>query len=429
MSVFTATCIVVANMIGTGVFTSLGFQLLGLSSGFSIVALWLLGGVCALCGALCYAELAAALPRSGGEYHLIGSALHPALGFLAGWLSATVGFTAPIALAAMALGKYASGIAGRDLGVPIALAAVALVTLVHLRGVRFGALFQNCATVFKLTLVAVVIGAGLLAGNAQHITFAPAAADGAQLLSASFATSLVYVMYAYTGWNAATYIVGEIRDPARNVPRALLLGTTLVTVLYVGLNVVFLRTAPADAMRGQLEVGLIAGGHIFGEIGGRILGGFICCGLLASISAMTWIGPRVAATMGEDLAVFRWAAPRERGAVPALALLVQSLLVCALIVTSSFDPVLNYIQFSLTLSSMLAVAGLIVLRLRRPALPRPFRVPLYPFTPLVFLGVCAWMLVFMLLDAQKRTPSLIGLATVASGLVIYFLSPKTKPSA
>lgn len=425
MSVFTATCLVVANMIGTGVFTSLGFQLAGLDTGFSIIVLWLLGGVCALCGALCYAELAAALPRSGGEYHLIGRTLHPAAGFFAGCLSATVGFAAPIALAAMALGKYASGVAGHDLSRPAALGAVALVTLVHLRGVRLGAIFQDCATIFKLVLVVVVLVAGLLVGNPQHVTFAPASGDGARLLSASFATSLVYVMYAYTGWNAATYIVGEIREPARNVPRALLLGTALVAVLYIGLNAIFLRTTPADEMRGQLEVGLIAGTHLFGSAGGRVLGAFICCGLIASISAMTWIGPRVAATMGEDLAVFRWAAPRERGAVPVRALLAQSLLVGTLIVTSSFDPVLNYIQFSLTLSSMLAVAGLFVLRWREPALARPFRVPLYPLTPLVFLAVSGWMLAFMLLDEHKRAPSLIGLATVAAGLVIYFLSPKS----
>ena len=426
---FTATCIVVANMIGTGVFTSLGFQLFGLHSGFTIVALWLIGGVCALCGALCYAELAAALPRSGGEYHLIGRTVHPTAGFLAGWLSATVGFAAPIALAAMALGKYASGVVGREISQPVALVVVTLVTFVHLRGVRLGALFQDSVTIFKIALVAVVIGAGLLAGNPQHVTFAPAAHDGAQLLSSAFATSLVYVMYAYLGWNAATYIVGEIRDPARNVPRALLLGTALVAALYIGLNAVFLCTTPVEAMRGQLEVGLIAGKYIFGEVGGRIVGGFICCGLIASVSAMTWIGPRVTATMGEDLAVFRWAAPRERGGVPATALIAQFALVCVLIGTSSFDPVLNYIQFSLTLCSMLAVVGLFVLRRREPDLPRPFRVPFYPFTPLVFLGVSAWMLVFMLLDAEKRTPSLIGLATVACGLILYFLSPKSEPRA
>lgn len=445
VSVFTATCLVVANMIGTGVFTSLGFQVGDLPSGFVIMLLWAVGGVCALAGALCYAELAAALPRSGGEYHLIGRTLHPALGFLAGWLSSTVGFAAPIALAAMALGKYFSGVVlagnailGRSLDLGfwqtppltmealVALGVVALVTAIHLFGVRIGSLFQDGATLFKLALVAVVLVAGWLVGHTQPISFIPVAGDAALIASPPFAISLVYVMYAYTGWNAATYIVGEIRDPARSVPRALLIGTGLVTVLYVGLNAIFLRTTPAEEMRGHLEVGLIAGRHIFGETGGRIVGGFICCGLVASISAMTWVGPRVAATMGEDLAALRWLAHKNKSGVPATALIFQLVIVSVLIVSSGFEKVLLYIQFALTLFSALAVVGLIALRLRQPDLPRPFRVPLYPITPLVFLAISGWMLWHMVRD--KPTESFAGLATIAAGLVLYFLSPKNRPT-
>jgi len=443
VSTFTATCIVVANMIGTGVFTSLGFQVGGLPSGFVIMLLWVAGGICALAGALCYAELAAALPRSGGEYHLVGRTLHPSLGFLAGWLSATVGFAAPIALAAMALGKYFSGVffadgaihgLGLSLGpihsTPLPLEAVvalgvcAFVTLIHLFGVRIGSLFQDGATLFKLALVAVVLVVGWFAGHSQPISFMPSAGDTRLIGSTPFAISLVYVMYAYTGWNAATYIVGEIRDPARSVPRALLIGTGLVMVLYVGLNAVFLRTTPAAEMVGHLEVGLIAGKHIFGETGGRLVGGFICFGLVASISAMTWVGPRVAATMGEDLAALRWLAAKNTAGVPATALIFQFIIVCVLIITSGFEKVLVYIQFALTLFSALAVVGLIVLRLRQPDLPRPFRVPLYPVTPLVFLAISGWMLWHMVRD--KPQESFAGLATIAAGLVVYFLSPKNR---
>lgn len=432
-------------MIGTGVFTSLGFQVGDLPSGFVIMLLWFVGGLCALAGALCYAELAAALPRSGGEYHLIGRTLHPAPGFLAGWLSVTVGFAAPIALAAMAFGKYFRGVAlpgmaGFAFQLPpigpwqspalsietiVALAIATTLTLVHLRGIRIGALFQSGVTAFNIALIVVFIAAGFLISHAEPVHFLPTEGDGALALKPAFAISLVYVMYAYTGWNAAIYIVGEIREPARNVPRALLFGTVLVALLYLGLNAIFLHTTPIAALRGNVEVGLIAGEHIFGATGGRIVGGFICLGLIASISAMTWVGPRVSATMGEDFAALRWLSHKSKTNVPDNALIVQFVIVATLIVTSSFEKVLIYIQFGLTLFSTLAVVGLLVLRWRQPDLPRPFRVPLYPFTPLLFLGVSTWMLWHIVRD--KPTESLAGLVTIGAGLVLYFLSPKNQP--
>ncbi len=445
ISLFAAMCLVVANMVGTGVFTSLGFQVGDLPSGFVIMALWLLGGICALAGALCYAELAAALPRSGGEYHLITRTLHPVPGFLAGWLSATVGFAAPIALAAMALGKYFVGLVhpepgGIMIGVTflsqwmpplpletvVALSAAALLTLVHLRGVRIGELFQSGVTAFNLTLIFAVIVAGFLISEVQPVHFTPSPGDGALVLKPAFAISLVYVMYAYTGWNAAIYIVSEIRDPARNVPRALLYGTLIVTVLYLGLNAVFLRSTSIDELTGKVEVGLLAGTHIFGPTGGRIVGGFICLGLVASVSAMTWVGPRVSATMGEDYAALRWLGEKSRVGVPVNALLSQFVIVAALIVSSTFDKVLVYVQFALTLFSALAVLGLMVLRWRQPELPRPFRVPFYPLTPLLFLAVSGWMLWHVVRD--KPAESFYGLLTIAAGLLIYFLSPKNQPN-
>jgi basic amino acid/polyamine antiporter, APA family len=445
ISLFTAICLVVANMIGTGVFTSLGFQIGDLPSGFVILLLWLIGGICAFCGALCYAELSAALPRSGGEYHLIGRTLHPALGFLAGWLSSTVGFAAPIALAAMALGRYASEIiwSGQDfylaIQIPgttwttppltsdtlIALAVVGAVTLIHFRGAGIGSWFQNTATTLKLALIAFILFQGMTftPGEAVHFTLQPG--DGVLLHSTAFAVSLIYVMYAYSGWNAAAYVVGEIRDPARNVPRALLIGTGLVTVLYVGLNAVFLHTTPAAALKGKIEVGMIAGEYIFGETGGRIIGGFICLGLIASCSAMIWVGSRVSATMGEDIVALRFLSIRDRGGAPRVALLVQLFIIAVLLTTATFEKVLVYIQFGLTLCSVLTVIGLIRLRIREPNLPRPFRVPLFPVAPIIFLGVSGWMLYHIWRD--KRDETLAGLVTIALGLVIYFVSPR--PSA
>jgi APA family basic amino acid/polyamine antiporter len=428
-------------MIGTGVFTSLGFQIGGLPSGFVILLLWLIGGVCAFCGALCYAELSAALPRSGGEYHLIGRTLHPAAGFLAGWLSSTVGFAAPIALAAMALGRYASEIIWPGQHIPfaipgthwvftsdtvIALAIVAAVSLVHLRGAGVGSWFQNTATTLKLLLITFILAAGLTVWPGEAVHFSPQPGDGALMGSKDFAVSLIYVMYAYSGWNAAAYVVGEIREPSRSVPRALLIGTGLVTVLYVALNAVFLHTTPAAALKGKLEVGVIAGEYIFGATGGRIIGGFICLGLIASCSAMIWVGSRVSATMGEDIAALHFLSKRDQSGAPQLALLMQLLIITILLTTATFEKVLVYIQFGLTLCSVLTVAGLMVLRIREPDLPRPFRVPFYPLAPLVFLIVSGWMLYHIARERPQETRA--GLMTIAAGLVIYIVSPKTTPA-
>jgi APA family basic amino acid/polyamine antiporter len=429
-------------MIGTGVFTSLGFQIGDLPSGFVILVLWLIGGVCAFCGALCYAELSAALPRSGGEYHLIGRTLHPAAGFLAGWLSATVGFAAPIALAAMALGRYASevlwpgqhwsfsyalpGTAWTSPAISsdtaIALAVVAGVSLVHFRGAAVGSWFQNTITTLKLLLITFILIAGVTVQPGEAIHFSPQAGDGTLIGSTAFAVSLIYVMYAYSGWNAAAYVVGEIREPARDVPRALLIGTGLVTVLYVALNAVFLHTAPAAELKGKIEIGVIAGEYIFGATGGRIIGGFICLGLIASCSAMIWVGSRVSATMGEDIAALRFLSWRDRSGAPHVALLVQLLIILTLLTTATFQKVLVYIQFALTLCSVLTVIGLLVVRIREPDLPRPFRVPFYPAAPIVFLAVSGWML--SQIAREKPQETLAGLATIAVGLVIYFVSPR-----
>jgi APA family basic amino acid/polyamine antiporter len=441
VSLFTATCIVVANMVGTGIFTSLGFQIGDLPSGFAIMILWAVGGVCALCGALAYAELGAALPRSGGEYHFLGTIFHPAVGFLAGWVSATVGFAAPVALAAMAFGKYLADFfpwlptitlipAGHFLNqsmpaimltppVELSLAVVFLTTLVLLRDVNLGSVFQDGATLLKVALILVLIGAGLLAGHSQPISFWPAVGDGRLIASAPFAISLVYVMYAYSGWNASTYIVGEVRNPARTIPLSVGLGTAAVMLLYLAVNAVFLRTTPAAEMVGKPQVALIAGIHIFGATGAKVVAVLICAGLVSTISAMMWIGPRVTVAMGEDLRALHWLARKNTRGIPVTAMLVQFAIVILLLLTSTFEQVMTYVQFALQSCSFLTVLGLIVLRVRRPDLARPYKTWGYPLTPLIFLAISAWMLVQIFRSNPRE--SLSGLATMASGLVVYFV--------
>jgi APA family basic amino acid/polyamine antiporter len=423
ISLVTATAVVVANMIGTGVFTSLGFQVGGLPSGFAILMLWLVGGVCAFCGAVCYGELAAALPRSGGEYHFLSKIFHPAVGFLSGWLSVTVGFAAPIALAAMAFGKYFSGIFPTAPATTWSLVMVWIVTLIHVGGVNMAAKFQNTATWLKVLLIFVFIGAGFWFGKAQPVHFLPVAGDLDLLGSTPFAVSLVYVMYAYAGWNAATYIVGDIRDPQKNVPLAIALGTLLVAGLYLALNAVFLYVAPMSELDGKLDVGHIAAVHIFGETGGRIMSGLICLGLVSSISAMTWVGPRVMKTMGQDLRILAPLALSDERGVPVVGLFVQLAIVVTLLLTASFETVLTCVQFSIQLGSFATVVGLIVLRIRQPDLPRPYRCWGYPMTPLLFLGISLWMMVFV----AKKHPheTLTGMALILLGWIVYFISPRT----
>src|SRR3984893_5123500 len=419
---FTACGIVIANIIGTGVFTSLGFQVADIQSGFALLMLWIVGGVAALCGALCYGELSAALPRSGGEYHFLSEIYHPAVGFMAGFISATVGFAAPIALAAMAFGKYFRGVF--NFGSPLLLSFVLvwIIALFHFGNLRLGSAFQNLWTLVKLLLIAALIGAGLLLQEKQPVTFLPHSGDTMSIFSGAFAVSLVWVMYSYSGWNASSYIIGEVKDPERNVQRSLLAGTVVVIAAYVLLNAVFLATTPESEMSGQLEVGLIAGKHIFGENGGRVVGAIICLGLISAISSMTWIGPRVTMSMGEDHWLLRFLGRKNSAGVPANAVIVQLLIVNLLLLTRSFELVAVYIQFALLLCSLLTVVGVIVLRIVQPNISRPYRVWFYPVPPIVFSAITIWMMIYLL--RSKTTESIAGLLTAMVGFLLYFCAGK-----
>jgi len=418
----TASSIVIANIIGTGIFTSLGFQVAEIQSGFALLMLWIVGGIAALCGALCYGELSAALPRSGGEYNFLSRIYHPALGFMAGFVSATVGFAAPVALAAMAFGKYFTGVFGMGSPFLLSFVAVWVVAAFHLGNLQVGSAFQNVSTLVKLLLIGVLIAAGLFVPPTQPISFLPAHGDTMAIFSGPFAIALVYVMYSYSGWNAAAYISGEIKRPEKTVPRSLLVGTGLVIVIYVLLNAVFLATTPLGELKGQLEVALIASKHIFGSAGGRATGAVICFGLISSISSMTWIGPRVTMSMGEDHWLLRWLGRKNRHGVPTNAIVVQLLVVNLLLLTRSFEDVVRYTQFSLLICSLLAVLGVIVLRFTHPGITRPYRVWLYPLPPVLFSIITIWMMVYLV--REHAAESLAGVGTALMGLLLYFCARK-----
>ena len=424
ISLFTATCIVIANMIGTGVFTSLGFQVVDIKSGFTLLFLWMVGGVFALCGALSYGELGAAMPYSGGEYYYLSRIYHPVIGFLSGWVSVTVGFAAPIAAAAMALGAYFKSVFPLISSIAIALGVVIGVSLIHSRSKKFGSYFQQIFTILKVLLIIVLIVCGLFLAEPQQLGFLPSIGDVNLIFSSPFAISLVYVTYSYSGWNAAVYLASEVEEPEKNLPRSLIGGTLIVMGLYLLLNFIFLHTTPINKLVGELEIGYIAANQIFGNMGAKIMGILISLGLISSISSMVLAGPRVTQAIGEDIPLFKLLARKNSNGIPYFAILLQLFIVTVLILTSSFEAVLTYLGFTLTLSSFVTVLGVFVYRFRFPEAPRPYKTWGYPLTPLVFLGISSWMLIFLMID--KPVESLTGMGTLLIGLIVYFVASKNK---
>jgi len=289
---------------------------------------------------------------------------------------------------------------------------------VHSLTVRASGNFQIVITALKVGLIVTFIGLGFWKGFHEPGIFLPQPGDLELAISAPFAVSLMYVLYSYSGWNAAAYIIGEVRDAQRTVPRALMLATFLVLGLYVLLNAVFLGSGPMEEFAGKMEVGEIAASNLLGDEGGRLMAGLISAGLVSAISAMTWAGSRVAQTVGHDFYALRFLAWTSPGGVPRVALVLQTALVLVMLTTWTFESVLMYAQFAILVCSFLTVLGVIVLRWRRPALPRPFRCFGYPFTPLIFLALNLFALVYTAME--KPWHAAAGVGTLLLGIGLYF---------
>jgi len=413
-----AISLVVASMIGTGVFTSLGYQLVDLPSGPVIILLWLLGGLVALCGALSYAELAGGLPKSGGEYHFIGSLYHPSLGWAAGLLSAIVGFAAPIALATLALGSYAQRAFPEIFGTGVAVTALVLVTFAHCITLRTSAWVQTISTALKLTLIlGFIVLAFAMPGQGDIRWDVRPAADVALVMQPAFAVALLFVFYAYSGWNAAVYLLEELEDARRTVARALIAGTLLVMALYVLLNVAFLKAAPVASMAGVTEVGHLAATAVFGEGAARVFSALLSLGLVSTVSALVWAGPRVLHVMGRDFHALRILSMRNASGIPLPATLLLSAMALALVLTGDFAALLTYTQFALTLCAFLTVLGVFLLR-KRAGTPTGFRCPWYPLPPLVFLAMTGFVMIRSMV--AEPVPTFAGLGTVLLVWLCYF---------
>lgn len=429
----TASAFVIANMIGTGVFTSLGFQLLDTTNFVSILLLWLLGGVIALCGALVYGELGAAMPRSGGEYHYLSKIYHPALGFMSGWASLIVGFSAPVALACMALSTYLARVFPVLNPLATALVVLTSVTVVHAYDVKMGGAVQRFFTFFKiLVIIGFIICGFCLPVQMQEVSASVHSFSFSEIFSTGFAVSLVWVYYAYSGWNASAYMANEIKDPQRTIPRSLFISTLIVTVLYVLLNAVFMLSTPVDAMKGQVEVGLIAAQHIFGMGAGNAMGLLIAVLLVSSISSMVFLGPRVSQVMGEDTYILRPLARRSTKGTPYVAIWVQFVLSALLIITDSFELVTKYTGITLSFFAMMTVAGVFVHRHRFPDAPRPYRTWGYPVVPCVFIVLILWSITYLVYEDFVCTfvthtqrvmwMSLMSALTLLTGALLYYIN-------
>jgi APA family basic amino acid/polyamine antiporter len=427
-----AAALVVANMIGAGIFTTTGFQAADLRHPPLIFMLWVVGGVLALLGALCYAELGAMMPEAGGEYVYLRETYGPAFGFMSAFVSLTAGFSAPIAAATESFVIYLSHFvpllsAGRTLlggfGVVdlVAVAVVWLLVGIHVRSVRSGTGFNDLITALKVGgIVAILLAAlALGAGDASNLTAVSprfAEMDRAETFSA-FGTSLIFVMFCYAGWNAAAYVASEMENPQRDLPRALLLGTAAVLALYLGLNAVYFYGASVDQLAGQVEVGLVASRTLFGPWGVSLVTFVLCASIVASASAMTMAGPRVYYALGKDFPFFAALSRTKAGGAPAVALVTQGIVTSFMILSGRVDQIQQYAGFTVSLFATLAVSCVIVLRLRRPDAERPFRAWGYPVSPLLFMGVSLWMMYWAF--QGRPVESTLALLTVVVGGIVF----------
>ena len=435
-----ATALVIANIIGAGIFTSTGFQAADLGNTGFIFLLWIVGGVLAFCGALCFAELGTAMPKAGGEYVYLRETFGPAAAFMSAFVSLTAGFSAPIASACKGFSAYFGSILPDNASVwpeavPISgVDATALLicwalVLIHCYGVRGGVAFNDVVTVFKVAGIVLIILAAFAFGKgtaSNLVSTSQVYADSSFLdLGAGFGTSLIFVGFCYSGWNAAAYVAAEMHDPQRDLPRALLIGTGIVVLLYLGLNAVYFYGASLEELAGEVEVGLIASRNLFGDTGATLVTLVLCVSILASASAMTIAGARVYYAFGRDTTAldFLGKAGGKSGA-PTAALLLQGVVTSLIIISGSIDQIQQYAGFTITLFGSLAVICVFVLRVSRPDMERPFKTWGYPVTPLLFLVLAGLTMSWAI--RGRPLESTLGLGTVVIGGVLFYFFAGTK---
>ena len=431
LGLFPLTNIVIANMIGAGIFTTSGLLMKDLHHPAVMLALWLVGGLVALCGALSYGELGAAFPHAGGEYAFLSRLYHPVLGFLSGWVSFFVGFSAPIAASAIGFSEYLTrafpglltpGLVGGPAEAAImkklyAILIITAFTFLHTRGLEAGARVQNALTGLKILLIVGLVAAGFAVGRGSmsHLTAAaPFRFDFGGIKTLGL--SLMWIMFAYSGWNASAYVGSEVKEPSRNLPRSLLLGTGIVMLLYIALNLFYIYAIPPAQMEGVISVGGLAAGNLFGKSAEMVLSVLISFALFSSLSAYLILGPRVYYSMARDGIFFKSIAYVDpKSCVPTRSIVLQGGIAAIMVLFGTFEQLLTYMGFSLGIFPLLAVVG--VFKLRRTG-RSAVKLPGYPVASAGYILVGATILVLAFLE--RPIESLIAVATALAGIPVYF---------
>lgn len=432
LGLFPATNIVIANMIGAGIFTTSGLLMAGLNNPVLLIVLWAAGGIIALCGALSYGELGAAMPGAGGEYLFLSRLYHPMFGFLSGWVSFIVGFSAPIAASALGFSEYfcravpafpgwlsSAGI--MDVAwtkKAISVSIILIFTFIHYRGIKTGAGIQNVLTVLKVLLIAVLLIAGFSSGAGSFDNF-----GREKLINPGFSgwktlgLSLMWIMFAYSGWNASTYLGAEIKNPAKILPRSLIYGTGIVIVIYLALNVLYVYGINPEQMKGVISVGGLAMGNLFGKSAEVLFSLLIGFALFSSLSAFIIIGPRVYYSMAKDGLFFKSVARiHPKFGVPSNSILLQCLIASILALSGSFEQVLTYMGFALGIFPILTVLGVFKLRANNSV---ALRIPGFPVTQIIYVAAGIMMLVLSFMERPME--SSIALITVIVGIPAYYI--------
>lgn len=436
LGLFPATNIVVANMIGAGIFTTSGLLMAGLNNPLLMLALWVIGGIIALCGAFSYGELGAAMPGAGGEYLFLSKLYHPIFGFLSGWVSFMVGFSAPIAASAMGFSEYfcralpvipgwleSSGIMEPAITKTFLSVSVILIfTFIHYRGIKSGALVQNILTILKVALIVFLLLAGFLSGNGDIGNFS----SGGRVSSGfagwkTIGLSLMWIMFAYSGWNASTYLGAEIKNPSKILPRSLIYGTGIVIFLYLSINILYVYGIKPQEMKGVISVGGLAMGNLFGKAADTLFSLLIAFALFSSLSAFIIIGPRVYYSMAKDGLFFKSVAKiHPKFQVPSNSIILQCMIAVILALSGTFEQVLTYMGFALGIFPILTVLGVIKLRKDNPS---ALRIAGYPFTQILFVTTGVMILVLSFLE--RPAESSIALLVVAAGVPAYYIFKKS----
>lgn len=416
----TAVAIVVSNMIGTGIFTTLGFQLTDITNAYSIFLLWFIGGILALFGAFCYAELGSHFKGNGGDFIYLKETYHPLLGYLVSWISLIIGFSSPVALAALAMSKYLSAF-DVSFGNSFAIGIIFLVSVFLSFSLQASSRFHNFFTLIKIAFIIVLIIIGIGISDSETIGNSLKLDDSWQkeIMLPAFATSLVFVTYSYTGWNSASYIAGEIKDVQKNLPKSLIVGTVFVTVCYLLVNFIMLKHAPVNQLAGKEDVMGEAANNMLGNTFGKIVNIFIALQLVATISGYLWVGSRLTQAFAKENRLWKSLSVGNKKGIPVRAIFAHAVIATLIILTGSFKEIFVYTAFILQLFASLAISTVYFIKKEDRKI---FKSNLFYIFPTVFLLFSIYILYFTLIHNPKE--SIIGLGIVAVGIVLYLIDKK-----